>query len=118
MTRAAGQLNLSQSALSHQLTDLERDIGVSLFRRLPLQTFATGNGPDEIGRKITAFGRVVLGEMHEAERDLGNLSASDAEVLRITTECYTCYHSLPANLRPFEALGGKISGLVRGGAHR
>ena len=103
MTRAAERLHLSQSALSHQLSELEADLGTSLFRRLPREMVLTGPG-----ERLLRSARVVLSELQGAERDLSGLSTSGEGTLRITTECYTCYHWLPASVRPFEALYPRV----------
>ena len=63
-TRAARRLNISQSAVSEQVSLLEEEIGFSLFRRTPR------------GIEITERGRTFL---YEAERVIGDvLSLSDA----------------------------------------
>jgi DNA-binding transcriptional LysR family regulator len=62
-TRAAERLNISQSAVSEQVHQLEQEIGFSLFRRTPR------------GIEITEPGRTFL---YEAERVAGDvLSLSD-----------------------------------------
>jgi LysR family transcriptional regulator for metE and metH len=96
MTRASADLHVSQSALSHQLCDLERSVGAPLFRRLPREMTLTPQG-----ERLLAAARVVLGELLEAERALKDASV-DSGVLRISTECYTCYHWLPGSLTVFE----------------
>lgn len=96
MTRAATELNVSQSALSHQLADLERAAGSPLFRRTAAGMLLTPQG-----EKLLAAAHVVLGELREVERTwMGG--AADSGVIRISTECYTCYHWLPASLAAFE----------------
>ena len=44
VTRAAPSLNLSQSALSHQLLNLERDLGAKLFDRVGKRMVPTHAG--------------------------------------------------------------------------
>src|SRR5215469_16752365 len=96
MTRAAIDLNVSQSALSHQLAQLERAVGLPLFRRSARGMLLTSQG-----ERLLAAAHVVLDELREAERALMR-DAADTGVIRISTECYTCYHWLPASLTRFE----------------
>jgi len=62
ITRAARSLNLSQSALSHQLIDLERDLGVSLFDRIGRRMVATAAGD-----RLLAAARSILPDMSDVE---------------------------------------------------
>ncbi|NOQ52768.1 MAG: LysR family transcriptional regulator [Desulfuromonadaceae bacterium] len=55
LTRAAEQLNLSQSALSSQLKQLEEELGVALFERSP-----RGMGLSDGGRELLPFVEAVL----------------------------------------------------------
>jgi LysR family transcriptional regulator, regulator for metE and metH len=96
MTRAATDLNVSQSALSHQLAELERAAGSPLFRRTAKGMLLTPQG-----ERLLAAANVVLDELREAERALKG-GAAGSGVIRISTECYTCYHWLPASLTTFE----------------
>lgn len=96
VTRAATQLHLSQSAVSHQLLDLERDLGARLFDRVGKKMVPTPSG-----LKLLAGAERLLVDLSALERELYDLR-SDARVpLRITTSCYTSYHWLPAVLSRF-----------------
>jgi LysR family transcriptional regulator for metE and metH len=95
VTRAAGKLHLSQSAVSHQLLDLERDLATKLFDRVGKRMVATAAGK----RMITAAER-LLNELAELERDV--IASSGArQSLRVTASCFTAYGWLPTALTKF-----------------
>lgn len=70
-TRAAGELNVTQSALSHRVQALEDELGVALFRRLPRRLELTVEGEAlaagvrrglvEIRRSLAAIDRSAAG---------------------------------------------------------
>ena len=96
VTRAAVRLHLTQPAVSHALKDLEGRLGVDLFRRR--------NGrmvPTPEGNRVLRAADVVLGELQRTEEDLEQVRLGNQGVLRIATECYTCYSWLPALLTEF-----------------
>lgn len=95
VTAAARRLHLTQSAVSHILKDLEERLGVELFRR------DRGMEPTVEGERLLVSARRVLEEIERAEHDLARLREGHEGVLRIVTECYTCYHWLPSILRHF-----------------
>ena len=96
-TRAARRLNLTQSALSHQLRELETRVGAPLFIRASRRMVLT-----PVGERVLASARRVLHEVESLERDLAAQSVNgDAGVVRLATECYTCYHWLPGVLTAF-----------------
>jgi len=98
MTRAAARLFITQPALSHQLAGLEEALGVSLFRRVPRGMILT-----RAGERLLDCARTVLGTVREAQTLLSAAESDAQGVLRISTECYTCYHWLPARLKAFQA---------------
>ena len=98
LTAAARRLHLSQSALSHQLADAERTLRTPLF-----DAGAPPDGSDARGRAPDRGRAQRPREMEAAGHDVAALSEEPAGVVRIATECYTCYHWLPATLRAFGA---------------
>ena len=81
-TRAARKLNLTQSALSHQLRELESRIGSPLFIRASRRMVLTA-----VGERVLTSARRVLHEVETLERDLVSESASGgAGVVRLATE--------------------------------
>src|SRR5262245_30515671 len=83
VTRAAGRLHLSQSAVSHQLLDLERDLGTRLFDRIGKRMV-----PTPAGARVLSYAERLLGELSTLERDIVELQRDVRVPLRITTSCY------------------------------
>ncbi|GEP93172.1 LysR family transcriptional regulator, regulator for metE and metH [Chitinophaga terrae (ex Kim and Jung 2007)] len=96
VTRASQKLNLTQSALSHQIRDLEGLLGLQLFHRSGKKMILT-----EAGRKVLEQAETVLPMMEELHSDLQLLKEGRKQTIRLSTECYTCYHWLPAILHTF-----------------
>ena len=96
VTRAADRLHVTQSALSHQLREIEDRLGTPLFlrvnRRLALAP---------AGERLLQSARRVLDELRIAEEDIGRLASNRDGVIRVSTQCYTCYQWLPPLLKPF-----------------
>ena len=89
LSAAAARVHLTQSALSHQLKQLEEHYGTSLFERKsqPLRLTPAGQRLHEL-----ALG--VLAAVSTAERDIARLVQGCAGKLRIAVECHTCFEWL------------------------
>jgi LysR family transcriptional regulator for metE and metH len=94
LTRAGELLHLTQSALSHQLRDIEGRLGTKLFDRLNRRMVAT-----PAGLRLIDSARTVLAELTVAEEEIRRGLRPVPRRLRISTECYTCYHWLPPVIR-------------------
>jgi len=90
LTRAGDRLHLTQSALSHQLRDIESRLGAALFLRVGKRLVLT-----RAGERLLESAKDVLERLERTERDIRQMGKERAGVLRLTTECYTCYHWLP-----------------------
>src|SRR3954451_13460364 len=84
LTKAGERLHLTQSALSHQLLDLEERLGTPLFHRISKRMRLT-----QAGEKILTSARRVLDELRATEDEVHMLATERRGRLRITTECYT-----------------------------
>ena len=98
LTRAGQQLHLTQSALSHQLSDLEQRVGGKLFERSGRRLI-----PTRLGELLCARAKITLAQLREVESDLAEMANGREATMRIATECYTCYHWLPPVLDAFRA---------------
>jgi LysR family transcriptional regulator, regulator for metE and metH len=96
LTRAGRRLGISQSALSHQLRDIEEQLGVSLFHRVGRRLALA-----PAGDRILRAARLVLPEIERAELDLGQDSSQMLGTIRIGVEDDSCYCWLPGILRRF-----------------
>jgi LysR family transcriptional regulator, regulator for metE and metH len=96
VTRAAERLHLTQSALSHQLRDIESRLGLQLFLRLGKRMVITPPG-----ERVLGAAKRVLDEIGRTEDDLRLMSQHGKGVLRLCTQCNTGYHWLPPLLQAF-----------------
>jgi len=96
VTRAGDVLNLSQSALSHQLRDIEDRLGTPLFHRVGKRMVLTPAGDSLLRAAIQ-----VLDIVERIEHEIRSAGRTDAGRLRITTQCYTAYHWLPGLLKEY-----------------
>lgn len=86
LSRAATRIYLTQSAISHQIKQLEDHYGVSLFERKsrPLRL-------SPAGRRLHTLAETVMKLVGEAERDVARIAQGEAGQLRIAVECHTCF---------------------------
>ena len=103
VTEAGRRLHVTQSALSHQLRDAEEKLGTALFLRLGKKMVLT-----PAGEKMLVSARKVLDEMRAAEGQIEGLNGGTRGVIRVSTECYTCYHWLPPLLQKFHGKFSKV----------
>jgi len=89
LVEAARRLCLTQSALSHQVKDLEERTGMPLFIRKtrPLQ-FTTA------GLRLLALAEEVLPSIKKTELELIQMAGGQSGRLNIAIECHSCYQWL------------------------
>src|SRR5687768_11647815 len=91
VTRAADRLNVTQSAVSHSLRELEDKLGTRIFIRSGRRML-----PTPAGRLIADAADHVLQEISRLEARVEQLARHTAGGLRVCTHCYTGYHWLPS----------------------
>lgn len=95
-THAAETLNLSQSAISRQVSALEHDVGVSLFNR-----HARGLVLTEQGEMLYQTAHDVLVRLEAIKTQLSETKQTPSGVLRVTTTVGLGAGWLTARLREF-----------------
>ena len=97
VTAAARALSLSQSALSHQLRELELRLRTPLYVRTPRRMI-----PTAAGEQLAAVVARVSKELRQYELEVRNGRYSDATgQIRLVAESHTTYHWLPQVLQSF-----------------
>lgn len=95
LAEAAERLFLTQSALSHQLRDLEDDLGPLLVRKTRPPRFT------KVGERLLELADLVLPALREAERDVAKLTGGQAGRLTMAIECHSCFEWLMPTLNLF-----------------
>lgn len=96
VTRAAGDLHRTQSAISHQLRAIEQRLGTPLFLRVGKRMVVTA-----AGERVLAAARRVIEDIRTTEEEVRRLGARQAGVLRVCAQCNTGYHWLPPLVEVF-----------------
>ena len=110
LARAADLLNITQSALSHQVKGLEDQAGVELFvrRSKPLKLSAAG-------QKLLKLAEKVLPELEAMEDDFRNLRSGKSGRLHIAIECHACFEWLFPVLEEFRKAWPEVDVDIRPG---
>jgi len=110
LARAADMMNITQSALSHQIKGLEVQTQVELFvrRSKPLRLSAAGMRLLELAEK-------VLPEIDAIQDDFAGLNAGRAGRLHIAIECHACFEWLFPVLEEFRKAWPDVDVDIRAG---
>ncbi len=96
LARAAEQLNITQSALSHQIKGLEEQAGVELFvRRSKPMTLSAA------GLRLLRVANSILPEIEALESEFNGLRDGSSGRLHIAIECHACFEWLFPVLEQF-----------------
>jgi len=89
LAKAADQLNITQSALSHQIKGLEDQAGVELFirRAKPMKLTSAG-------MKLLRLAERILPEIEALQADFEGLRMGKTGRLHIAIECHACFEWL------------------------
>ena len=89
LARAADMINMTQSALSHQIKGIDDQAGVELFvrRSKPLRLSAAG-------MKMLAAAEAILPQVAALEAEFSGLVSGKAGRLHIAIECHACFEWL------------------------
>ncbi|GAB1362513.1 hypothetical protein MASR1M32_17490 [Rhodobacter sp.] len=110
LARAADLLNMTQSALSHQVAGLEDQAGMELFvrRSKPMRLSAAGH------RMLRAAER-ILPEIDAMEEEFRALRAGKTGRLHIAIECHACFDWLFPVLELFRHAWPEVDVDIRAG---
>lgn len=97
LTATATALHLTQSALSHQIKDLESRIGSQLFLRKTRPVKFTSEG--EI---LLNLADDILPKLAKAENELASLKEDVNGRLHMAIECHSCFQWLMPALREYQ----------------
>ena len=89
LVEAADRVFLTQSALSHQLKELEARVGCALFIRKtrPVRFTSSGN-------RLLRLADEILPRVHSAGIDLQRLAGGEAGRILMAIECHSCFEWL------------------------
>ncbi len=103
LTKAADRLFLTQSALSHQLKEIEGYFNTQLFIRDKKHMLLT-----PAGEVVLQAAEKILQEVTETRAKVRCLTDKEAGEVRLCTQCYTSYHWLAGFLREFGGIYPKV----------
>ncbi|CUH40138.1 HTH-type transcriptional regulator GltR [Jannaschia seosinensis] len=110
LARAADRLNITQSALSHQVKNLEAQIGVDLFvrRSKPMRL-------SPAGQRLLRLAEQVLPQVEAVEQDFAGLKSGKTGRLHIAIECHACFEWLFPVLEQFRRAWPEVDVDIRPG---
>lgn len=110
LARAADQLNITQSALSHQIKGLEDQAGVELFlrRSKPMKLSAAG-------LRLLRLAEQILPQVQATQQEFSSLRDGRTGRMHIAIECHACFEWLFPVLESFRKSWGDVDVDIRPG---
>jgi len=110
LARAADQLNITQSALSHQIKGLEDQAGVELFlrRSKPMKLSAAG-------LRLLRLAEQILPQVEATQQEFSSLRDGRTGRMHIAIECHACFEWLFPVLEAFRKSWGDVDVDIRPG---
>jgi len=110
VARAAEQLNITQSALSHQIKGLEDQAGVPLFvrRSKPIKL-------SPAGQRLLRLAQTILPQVEAAQAEFAGLRDGSVGRMHIAIECHACFEWLFPVLEGFRRNWADIDVDIRPG---
>lgn len=99
LTKAAEKLHLTQSALSHQLKELEKELDIPMFYRKGKKLQLSNEGT-----RFLKSAQKILSELALLEADMRHFKNGETGTLKISTQCYTAYHWLPRIIKYYKGV--------------
>ncbi|WP_067866380.1 LysR family transcriptional regulator [Neptuniibacter marinus] len=96
LVEAADRVHLTQSALSHQIKDLEDRLNCSLFIRKTKPICFTS-----AGQRLLTLADEILPMIRNTERDIARLAGGEAGRLNLCIECHSCFDWLMPTIDHF-----------------
>lgn len=96
LVEAAERVHLTQSALSHQIKDLEDRLNCSLFIRKTKPICFTS-----AGQRLLTLADEMLPMIRNAEREIARLAGGEAGRLNLCIECHSCFDWLMPTIDHF-----------------
>ncbi|MGR8997883.1 MAG: LysR family transcriptional regulator [Gammaproteobacteria bacterium] len=93
---ASESMHLTQSALSHQMKNLEQRLGIILWRKQGRNLVLT-----QAGKYLSEVAESVIATVDSAEQHLALLAAGKTGKLTIGIDCHACYEWFRAILQPY-----------------
>lgn len=91
IANSSEKLFLTQSALSHQLKELEKQLGFKVFYRSRNQWELT-----EEGAELYKLGGLILENINKSFKNIEGIRAGSIGNIKVSTECYSFYQGLPS----------------------
>ncbi|MDD5411012.1 MAG: LysR family transcriptional regulator [Methylobacter sp.] len=96
LNAASESLHLTQSALSHQMKNLEQRLGIILWRKQGRTLVLT-----QAGHYLSEVAESVIATVDSAEQHLTLLAAGKTGKLTIGIDCHACYEWFRTILQPY-----------------
>ncbi len=103
MANSAEKLFLTQSALSHQLKDLEERLGFKVFLRTRNRWELT-----EEGNELYKVGNEILNSIAKGFHNIEQIRTGSSGTIKVSTECYSFYQGLSAFIQKMGLLYPEI----------